>query len=296
MGGLLPIVHLLSSVVSEEQEYTSVLPLEFSGVLDLAGLAVATWTLWVFLSLPLQGTLQRAFRFISIASLAFAFSHVLDSLVGALDLLPGPGAILLAQGEVLVSILLFVPGLVSLADSFPQFSPAQASQRPFSLWPPAVGFIIGIASLSFILYGISPQAEVIAFLGINGCLVALTVVCCWLLIRAGVRGAVGFSLWLAMLGLILFSMAHPLQAWMVFQPGNALYGPVFHRLIVMPAFFLFAFSMTHLARRISRYPLPQPTTLPDMTRPHVVPLVRVTKPMGHREKEPLKVLDPSRLR
>jgi hypothetical protein len=281
MGGLLPIVHLLSSVVSEEQEYTSVLPLEFSGVLDLAGLAVATWTLWVFLSLPLQGTLQRAFRFISIASLAFAFSHVLDSL---------------AQGEVLVSILLFVPGLVSLADSFPQFSPAQASQRPFSLWPLAVGFIIGIASLSFILYGISPQAEVIAFLGINGCLVALTVVCCWLLIRAGVRGAVGFSLWLAMLGLILFSMAHPLQAWMVFQPGNALYGPVFHRLIVMPAFFLFAFSMTHLARRISRYPLPQPTTLPDMTRPHVVPLVRVTKPMGHREKEPLKVLDPSRLR
>jgi hypothetical protein len=294
MGGLLPMVPMLSAVLPEQQEYASLLPFELSGALDLAGLAIATWTLWVFLSLPLQGTLRRAFRFISLASLALAFSHVLDSLVQALGLLPFQSATLLHQGEMLVSMLLFVPGMASLAESFSRVSPS-TKKLSSHLWSMTIGFITGVASLSFIIYGIAPEAEAVAFAGINTCLIVLAGISCWLLVRARIRSVVGWSLWLAVLGLVIFSLAHPLQAWSVLQPGDSTYGPVFHRLLVMPAFFLFALSITHLARRLSQNVLPQGSVSEEVPQ-QTVPLLRVTTPIKRRSQTPTRVLDSSRLR
>ncbi len=81
---------------------------------------------------------------------------------------------------------------------------------------------------------------------------------------------------------------------MVFQYSSFSYGPVVHRLLVIPALCLFALSMTHLARRLTSTPLPRPITLSEMTRPHVVPLIRITQPAAQEQKEPLKVLHSSR--
>ncbi len=294
MSGLLPLVSALPGVLPEPQEYTSLLPFELSGALDLAGLAMATWTLWVFLSLPLQGVLRRAYRFISIAALAFAFSHVLDSLVQALGLLPVQGAVLLHQGAVLISMLLFVPGLASLAESFSLVSPT-AQKLSSRLWPLAIGFIAGIVSLSFIIYGVAPEAEAVAFAGVNACLIVLAGVCCVLLVRARIRGAVGSSLWLALLGVVIFSLAHPLQAWTVLQPGLSDYNEVFHRLLVIPAFFLFALSLTHLARRLSQNAA-QNVSTSETTQQQTVPLLRVTAPVKRDSRAPTRVLNSSRLR
>lgn len=293
MSGFLPLVPLLPGVSPGQQDAGSVLPFELSGALDLAGLAVATWTLWVFLSLPLQGTLRSAFRSISIAALAFACSHVFDSLVGALNLLPVQGGVLLAQGEVLVSVLLFVPGLARLAESFSLVSPS-TKKLSLYLWPMTIGFIAGIVSLSFILYGVAPEAGAVAFAGINACLIMLASVCCVLLVRARIRGAVGSSLWLALVGVIVFSLAHPLQAWTVLQPSVPSYGPVLHRLLVMPAFFLFALSMTHLARRLSQNAAPR-LGIVEETQQQTVPLLRVTTPIKRSDSRPTTTSTPTRV-
>jgi hypothetical protein len=158
----------------------------------------------------------------------------------------------------------------------------------------AIGFITGIVSLSFIVYGVAPEAEAVAFAGVNACLIVMAGVCCVLLVRARIRGAVGSSLWLALLGVVIFSLAHPLQAWMVLQPGLPDYNEVFHRLLVMPAFFLFALSLTHLARRLSQNAVSH-AGIPEEQQP-TVPLLRVITPIKHNTQTPTRVLDSSRLR
>jgi len=152
----------------------------------------------------------------------------------------------------MAAMFFFVPGLASLADVLPGFSSKR--RKPFPhIWPLAVGLAISIGALSFVVYGLNPEAEVAAFIGLDGSLLLMTLLCIILLIRTRVGGDIGRSLWLATLGLLIFSLAHPFQAWLYEQtdgaPGEL---SIVHRLIVMPAFVLFAISITQLARNMSR--------------------------------------------
>jgi hypothetical protein len=83
-----------------------------------------------------------------------------------------------------------------------------------------------------------------------------------LLLRARIGGVIGRSLWLTLVGLLLFSLAHPLQIWLVEEasfPAAAL--AVLHRLIVMPALILFAFSIARVARALSHALTMKPTLI-----------------------------------
>ena len=239
---------LIASFVAPAGSYQppSPLAIEINALLDLTGVAIAIWTLWTTIWLRLGGQLHRAFRFISFGAFAFALSHLLDSILQLLNL---DYALLIHQGAVLTAILCFVPGLAGLTDSLP--TTRQRSTPSLQLWPLAVGLVVIVGALSFILYGVGPLAEAWAFVGLDSGLVLLSGVCLALVIRARLGGAVGRSLWLALLGLVIFSLAHPLQAWLYEETTIApsLLGIV-HRLIVIPAFFLFAFSITSVARSV----------------------------------------------
>jgi hypothetical protein len=239
---------LIASFVAPAGSYQppSPLAIEINALLDLTGVAIAIWTLWTTIWLRLGGQLHRAFRFISFGAFAFALSHLLDSILQLLNL---DYALLIHQGAVLTAILCFVPGLAGLTDSLP--TTRQRETPSFQLWPLAVGLVVIVGALSFILYGVGPLAEAWAFVGLDSGLVLLSGVCLVLVIRAHLGGAVGRSLWLALLGLVIFSLAHPLQTWFYEETTIApsLLGIV-HRLIVIPAFFLFAFSITSVARSV----------------------------------------------
>ncbi len=227
--------------------------LELAGLLDLVGLTIAIWTLWSSLWLPLGGNLLRAFRLISVGAFAFAFSHLLDTLLENLQLISLETAIIIHHGTVLTAMLLFVPGLASLADALPRLAAPLPAATSFRLWPLAVGLALIIGALSFILYGFSFEAEFWAFVGLDGSLLLLSGVCAFLVWRARLGGPVGTSLWFALLGLFIFSLAHPLQAWLYEQtnytPGTL---GVLHRAVVIPAFCLFAISLTNLGQKLSR--------------------------------------------
>lgn len=239
---------LIASFVAPAGSYQppSPLAIEINALLDLTGVAIAIWTLWTTIWLRLGGQLHRAFRFISFGAFAFALSHLLDSILQLLNL---DYALLIHQGAVLIAILCFVPGLAGLTDSLP--TTRQKDTPSLQLWPLAVGLVVIVGALSFILYGVGPLAEAWVFVGLDSSLVLLSGVCLALVIRARLGGAVGRSLWLALLGLVIFSLAHPLQAWFYEETTIApsLLGIV-HRLIVIPAFFLFAFSITSVARSV----------------------------------------------
>jgi hypothetical protein len=223
-----------------------------AGALDLVGLAVGIWTVWSSISLPLGGKLQRAFRLIGLGALAFAFSHLLDTLIAGLRLLSNDQGFLLTQGTVLISMLLFVSGVAGLADVVPTLPSAGRVARFPRFWPLAVTAVMMIGAFSFILYGLSPEAEVIALFGLDGGITVLAVLCLILLARSRIGGMIGRFLWLAMAGLLIFSLAHPLQAWLYNRsslPGNTL--AILHRLIVMPSLLIFAYSITRLARKLS---------------------------------------------
>jgi hypothetical protein len=162
-------------------------------------------------------------------------------------------ATLIHQGAILGSIMLFLPGLASLTDTFSAPLRAKGGQaQPRGLLPLAVGLTLLIGAGSFILYGAGALAETVTFLALDGSLLLLTTVSLALFVRTRLGGAVGRSLRLALLGLLLFCLAHPVQAWLY---ENTTYAPdllgVAHRLFVMPAFFLFAWSITGLARSLS---------------------------------------------
>ena len=225
----------------------SPLAIEITALLDLTGVAIAIWTLWTTTWLRLGGQLQRAFRFISFGAFAFAFSHLIDSILQLLNL---DYALLIHQGAVLTAILFFVPGLAGLTNSLPAYG-RQKDKPSLQVWPLIIGLVVVVGALSFILYGVGPLAEAWAFIGLDSGLILLSGVCLALVIRARLGGAVGHSLWLALLGLVIFSLAHPLQVWFYEETTIApsLLGIV-HRLIVIPAFFLFAFSITNVARSV----------------------------------------------
>lgn len=221
--------------------------IEIDGLLDLAGLAIAIWTFWSAIGLRLGGQFLRAFQLISVGALAFALSHLLDSILQLLDV---HMAILIHQGAVLIAMLFFVSGIASLADTLPTLGDKQ-QETSLRLWPLAVGLVIIIGALSFILYGIGPLAETWAFFGLDGSLTLLSAICLVLVIRAHLGGVIGRSLWQALLGLLLFSLAHPFQAWFYEETTyNVFQLAIMHRLVVIPAFLLFAFSITSVARHI----------------------------------------------
>lgn len=241
---------LLSLIFAEttgQYQPPSPLAIEITALLDLLAVAIAIWTLWTTVWLHLGGQLQRAFQLISFGGFAFALSHLLDSILQLLDI---DYALLIHQGAVLIAILCFVPGLAGLTESLPAYT-RQKKEPALRLWPLAAGLVIIVGALSFILYGVGPLAEAWAFIGLDSGLVLLSGVCLGLVIRARLGGAVGRSLWVALLGLLIFSLAHPLQVWFYEETTIApsLLG-IIHRLIVIPAFFLFAFSITNVARSV----------------------------------------------
>jgi hypothetical protein len=229
------------------------LSFQIAGALDLAGLLVAIWTLWSTISLTLGGKLLRAFRLISMGALAFALSHLLDSLLQATKILSLEPATFLHQGIVVIAMFLFVMGLAGLTDDLPGMNAPRYGGMSLRLWPMAVGLALGIGALSFIVYGFDLIAETWAFIWLGISLVLLLVICLILVLRARLGGAIGHSLWLAMLGLFIFGMGHPVQIWFYL---NTTYAPgtlaVLHRLVVIPAFFLFAISITRLGRHLDR--------------------------------------------
>lgn len=225
---------------------------QVAGALDLFGVAVGIWTVWSSISLPLGGNLQRAFRLIGIGALAFACSHVIDTLAASLGFLSDGQVLLLMQTTVLISMLFFVPGLARLADLLPTLPAARKIVTFPRIWPFALPLIIVICSFSFIFYGVSPEGEIVALIGLDGSLVIIACLCILMVARARIGGVVGGSLWTAMLGLLLFCLAHPLQALLYEQaplPDGAI--DVLHRLIIMPALLLFAISITKLGRKLS---------------------------------------------
>lgn len=239
---------------------------QVAGVLDLMGLAVGIWTVWSSITLPLDGKLQHAFRLIGFGALAFAVSHVIDSLVGDLDLLSSEQTLLLTQGTVLISMLFFIPGLAGLADILPMLSSARRLAPIPHFWPLAMVLAGMIVAFSFVLFGISPEAEAAAFIALDGVILIIAGLCIVLLLRTRIGGVIGRCLWLAMVGLLVFSLAHPLQVWLyggIGLPDTTL--AIVHRLIVMPSLMLFALSLTSLARKlsISLYGLPAQPILPS---------------------------------
>lgn len=226
---------------------------QIAGVLDLAGLVAAIWMLWSTISLTLGGRLLLAFRFMSLGALAFALSHLADTLLQGSGALTPEVATFLHQGVVTISIFLFVAGLANLADDLPGLGASRQKASSLRLWPVVIGLALCMSALSFIVYGFSLLAEGWAFLWMEGGLVALIAVCLVLVLRARLGGSIGRSLWLAMLGLLIFGMAHPVQVWFylntTFAPGEL---SVLHRLVVIPAFVLFAASITRLGQQVDR--------------------------------------------
>lgn len=253
----MPILLTMRSLV--EGFSSALIGQQVAGVLDLMGLAVGIWAVWSSITLPLDGKLQHAFRLIGFGALAFAVSHVIDSLVGDLRLLSSEQTLLLTQGTVLISMLFFIPGLASLADVLPTLSLARRLAPIPHFWPLGIVLSLTMVAFSFILFGISPEAEAVAFIALDSIIVIIAGLCIVLLLRTRIGGVIGRSLWLAMVGLLVFSLAHPLQVWLVNAsglPDTTL--AIIHRLIVMPSLMLFALSLTGLARKlsVSLYSLP----------------------------------------
>ncbi len=241
-------IHLLAQAF--EPKFSALTAFQVTSVLDLAGFVVAIWTFWTSTSLLLgSGHLQRAFRLISWGIVAFAASHLFESLTRGLHILVDGQDVIVTQGAVLASMLFFIPGLAGLADAMTIFSADKQEASPLRIWHIAVGLAMMVGLLSFIIYGFSPEAEVVALIGLDGSLILIAVFCVVLLLRARIGGIVGRSLWLTVLGLLLFSMAHPLQAWL-YEAANLSADTlaVLHRLIAAPAFVLFALSISRLAQ------------------------------------------------
>ncbi len=229
-------------------------------LLDLLGLGAAIWSLWVLAWLDLEGALRGAFRWIVAGGLVFALLHLQDSLLRLGQFLGTDLINLIHIGSMLVVMVFLVLGLARLADAATQWqAKADGGANPLRLWPLAVGVAATLGALSFILYGFSALAVAWAYWALQGCLVLLTAVCVGQVLRARLGGSVGRALRWALFGLLVFSLVHPLQAWLfslqvlVFSP----YSPLFHRIFVIPAFLLFSFSISALSRAWApKEPLP----------------------------------------
>lgn len=224
----------------------------WEALLDLLGVIAAIWTLWIFAWLPLKGIAMSAFRLIAVGGLIFALLHVLDTLFSVWTVLPSGLPFLIHWGLVLVSLVYFVFGLARLADAvsvlqFPQDqSPAQR------WWPMAVGLSLFLLALSFIIYGFKLETVFWALMALNVGIIVLALACAFQVWRAHLGGALGGALYLALLGLLIFSLAHPAQTW--FSLANIVspeLTPLLHRLAVIPAFLLFSASIARLSRALA---------------------------------------------
>ena len=227
------------------------LPVFWEALFDLVGVMAAIWTVWTLAWLPVEGLLRNAFRFITTGSLTFALLHVSDTILRQEHLLPGKLVSLIDIGSMLLAMIFFVLGLARLADAV-TWEKTEA-RPPIRWWPFSVGVALCLGILSFIIYGVSPSAVVWATVGISAGLVLLTIVCLVQVLRARLGGQVGSALWLALLGLIVFCLVHPLQSWLfdarLITPSPI--SPVLHRLFVIPAFLLFSASMARLSRGLA---------------------------------------------
>lgn len=271
--------HLPSMMLAEAFD-AALISQQLSGLLDLIGVAVGIWTVWSSISLPIGGNLQRAFRLIGVGALAFACSHVIDSLVVNLHLASDEQGLLIMQATVLVSMLFFVPGLARLAEMLPTLPSARKPGSFPQVWPFMLPIIILIGAFSFIFYGVSPEGETVAFIGLDGLLTGMALLCIVLVVRARIGGVIGRALWMAMLGLLLFCLAHPLQLLLYDQadlPSGA--NDVLHRLIVIPALLFFALSITRLGRKLN-------ASLQMAERLRVFTSTPVTKPQPQPRRSP----------
>ncbi len=150
--------HPLSMTLLATGINSALLAQQAAGVLDLVGLAVGIWAVWSSITPPIGGNLQRAFRLIGFGALAFALSHVIESLIGSLQLLSDQDNFLLMQGTVLISMLFFVPGLAGLADVLPSLPTARRGVSLPHIWPLAVPMIFLVCAFSFIKGRVNPRA------------------------------------------------------------------------------------------------------------------------------------------
>jgi hypothetical protein len=259
--------------------------LEISGILDLVGLAVAVWTVWASLSLPVGGQCKRSYRSIAWGTLAFALCYLLDSLLQGTQMMTSSQSAVLTEAAVLASMLLFVWGLMGMAEALPAFAHQQASSFDL-ICLLVVDLAIAAGALSFIFSGFTAGAVFVALFGLDAGLLIMTGVCVALLIRARLGGIFGRSLWLAMLGLLLFSLAHPLHIWLVAETDlSAGLLAILHRGIVIPALLLFALSITRLARQLHQTLIPgAPTAQEPQEEPQEVIVVVSARARAHRRQ------------
>jgi hypothetical protein len=221
-------------------------------VLDLLGVIAAIWTLWVFVWLPLKGIALSAFRLITLGGIMFALLHVLDTIFQVWSILSKGLPTLIHFGLVLVALVFFVLGLARLADAVSAWQLPQ-EELPAQRWRLlVVGLAIVAGALSFIIYGFSLLAVFWADVVMDAGIVLLACACAVQVWRAQLGGAIGGALWLALAGLLTFSLAHPVQTWLaVAQLTPPALGPLLHRLVVIPAFLLFSASITRLSHALT---------------------------------------------
>jgi hypothetical protein len=224
----------------------------WEALLDLLGVIAAIWTLWIFAWLPLRGIAMSAFRLTAIGGLIFALLHVLDTLFSVWSILPAGLPFLLHWGLVLVSMVYFVFGLARLADAV---SVLQLPQEQFPAqrwWPLAVGLSLFLLAISFIIYGFKLETVFWAVMVLNAGIIVLALACTLQVWRARLGGAMGTALYLALLGLLIFSLGHPVQTWLIAsQIVSGPIVPLLHRLGVIPAFLLFSASIARLSRALA---------------------------------------------
>lgn len=219
--------------------------------LDLLGVVAAIWTLWVFAWLPLKGIAMSAFRLIAVGGLIFALLHVLDTLFMVWKILPAGLPLLIHFGLVLVAMIYFLFGLARLADAVSVWQAPEGQMPRQQWWPLAVTVALILLALSFIIYGFKLEELFWATLAIDAGIVVLALTCMVQVWRARLGGVVGGALYLALVGLLILSLAHPAQTFL--SSAQIVSGPVaplLHRLAVIPGFLLFIASIGRLSRAL----------------------------------------------
>ena len=230
----------------------------WESILDLLGVVAAIWALWALAWLDVQGELRRAFGLLAYGGLIFALLHVQDSVLRLGKLLDGGWVALIHLGSVLVAMAFFMLGLARLADSITRW---QAARKPPSTgwWSLAVGCVVSVGALCFILYGANPSAILWASLGLNAGLVVLAVACVVQVLRARLAGMLGSAIWIGLLALLIFCLDHPFQMWLYISGiVDPAFSAVIHRIVVIPAFLLFSMSISRLSRTLAPLELRRP--------------------------------------
>jgi hypothetical protein len=216
-------------------------------LLDFVAVLAAVWSLSMLAWLDLEGALRGAFRWIVAGGMVFALLHLQDTLLRLSEQVSFNVINLIHIGSMLVVLIFLVLGLARLADAA---TPGRAGEGTVRWWTLAVGVAVVVGALSFILYGMSVAAVAWADWMLQFCLVLLTRACVGQVLRARLGGSVGRALHWAMLGLLVFSLVHPLQAWLftIQVLGPSPYSSLLHRVFVIPAFLLFSISISALTR------------------------------------------------